>query len=116
MFAEENKKRTAIGYGQIGFNYDESSSPSQSSTNEKSENENKDEAPDETYVPHPRFYIPPNMELVCIQHFLDGFTHFSMINFLQMSLIFYSRKQQKCKQSLKRLRDSFQHRVYKWRF
>lgn len=62
---EENQKRTTTGYGQIGFNYDESSTSSQNSANEKAENEIKDEAPEETYVPHPRFYIPPNMELVC---------------------------------------------------
>lgn len=63
--AEENQKRSTSGYGQIGFNYDESSSPSQNSGNEKTENEAKDETQDEAYVPHPRFYIPPNMVLVC---------------------------------------------------
>lgn len=62
--SEENQKRTTTGYGQIGFNYDESSSPSQNSANERADNEAKDETPDECYVPHPRFYIPPNMELV----------------------------------------------------
>lgn len=65
---EENQKRSISTYGQIGFNYDESSSPLQSSANEKAENEVKDETPDEIYTPHPRFYVPPNMELVCNYH------------------------------------------------
>lgn len=65
IVAEENQKRLIPGYGQIGFNYDEASSPSQSNANEKTESEAKDETPDEAYVPHSRFYIPPNMELVC---------------------------------------------------
>lgn len=65
IIAEENQKRSTSGYGQIGFNYDESSSPLQNSANEKAENEVKDEALDEAYVPHPRFYIPPDIKLVC---------------------------------------------------
>lgn len=64
--SEENQKRLNVGYGQIGFSYDQSSA-SQNNTNEEStkgENQNKDEPPDEAYVPHPQFYIPPDMELV----------------------------------------------------
>lgn len=64
---EENQKRGTTGYGQIGFNYDDSS-PTQNGANEKAENDVKDETPDEAYVPHHRFYIPPNMELVCSLH------------------------------------------------
>lgn len=49
----------------MGFNYDHSTT-SQISTDElvNGEGQNKDEQPDEAYVPHPRFYIPPDLELV----------------------------------------------------
>lgn len=74
FITEENQKRSTSGYGQIEFNYDGSSSPSQNSANEKAENEAKDDTPDETYVPHPRFYIPPNMEKVCKILYMNFFS------------------------------------------
>lgn len=64
--AEENQKRLENGYGQVAFNYDQTST-SQNDMNEestKAENSNRDDCPDEPYVPHPRFYIPPGVELV----------------------------------------------------
>lgn len=63
---EENQKRLENGYGQVAFNYDQTST-SQNDMNEesaKAENLNRDDCPDEPYVPHPRFYIPPGVELV----------------------------------------------------
>lgn len=66
---EENQKRQNSGYGQVGFNYDQSTQNT-SEESAKAANENKDEQPDEVYVPHPRFYIPPGMELVRIDSFL----------------------------------------------
>lgn len=64
-FSEENNKRLNSGYGQVGFNYNHSTT-SQISTDElvNGEGQNKDEPPDEAYVPHPRFYIPPDIDLV----------------------------------------------------
>lgn len=50
-----------MGYGQVGFNYDQSSTVEEST---KEENQNKDEQPDEVYVPHSRFYIPPEIIIV----------------------------------------------------
>lgn len=64
--AEEEQKRGQIGYGQIGFNYDQASTSSNQNTEESKEDDDdkKDDVPDEPYVPNPRFYIPPDMELV----------------------------------------------------
>lgn len=56
-------------YGQIGFNYDQAStSESNPEQNEPKEIEedSKDDSPDEAFVPNPKFYIPPDMELVTI--------------------------------------------------
>lgn len=119
-FAEENQKRSTTGYGQIGFNYDDS--PSRNSGNEKTENENKDEPPDEVYVPHHRFYIPPNMDLVGMH-----FSIFHCILYRHKNKLFlyecvplcfhvYSRKQQKCRRSLKKRPDLYLRKVHKWRF
>lgn len=66
-FSEENKKRLNDGYGQVGFNYDQSSTTQDETTEDptKMGNENRSEQPDEVYVPHERFYLPLNMEIVC---------------------------------------------------
>ncbi|XP_055305495.1 protein suppressor of white apricot [Sitodiplosis mosellana] len=62
LYKEEKEKRQNVAYGQVGLNYDQlSTATAEEST--KAENQNKDEQPDEVYVPHPRFYIPPNIDI-----------------------------------------------------
>lgn len=67
LITEEKEKRQNVGYGQVGFSYDQSSTTEEST---KAENQYKDEPPDEVYVPHPRFYIPPNIDIVSLVNFL----------------------------------------------
>lgn len=65
--AEEEMKRlkASIGYGQVAFSYDDQSSATNQTIEANDENnETKDDPEDEAYVPHRKFYIPPNMELV----------------------------------------------------
>lgn len=50
----------------MGFNYIHSSNRTSNDVAGTTNPESgpKDEQPDEAYVPHPKFYIPPNMEMV----------------------------------------------------
>lgn len=50
------------GYGQVAFSYDQPTN--QSEEPDAGKNDDKDDPADEPYVPHRKFYIPPNMELV----------------------------------------------------
>lgn len=70
-FAEEELKRLKTrGYGQIGFNYDQERTSTNSPDESKRDDEDsKDEPPDEIYVPNSKFFIPPGMVLVSI---VDG--------------------------------------------
>ncbi|XP_031625740.1 protein suppressor of white apricot isoform X2 [Contarinia nasturtii] len=65
LYKEENQKRqqTGTGYGQVGFSYDQSSSSQQNSIEDASKADSENKEPDEVYVPHPRFYLPPDMEI-----------------------------------------------------
>lgn len=112
------KRLKTRGYGQIGFNYDQSvstsnDSPGTQKKDDDDEDNNRDGSPEEAYVPHPKFFIPPNMELVketkkkCLSIILN------LIKFVEF---IYSRKQQKSMQLSKKLRNSFQPRDLKWKF
>lgn len=67
MLTEEELKRFKACYGQIEFDYDAETSkrtdnwPENPSEGEKDEDSNE---PDEIYVPHPKFIIPADIELV----------------------------------------------------
>lgn len=52
-------------YAQVGFSYDTQPATvaNNEDSNDKGSDEN-DEAPDEVYVPHPKFVIPDGMVLV----------------------------------------------------
>lgn len=66
----------------MGFSYDQSSTAEEST---KAEDQYKDEPPDEVYVPHPRFYIPPNIDIVSLINIL-----MCLYSKLLLILIFYS--------------------------
>lgn len=53
-------------YAQVAFNYDAAPAPNENS-NENGTEEELDEQPDEPYVPHPKFFIPADIDLVRIQ-------------------------------------------------
>lgn len=59
LFLEESLKRSSA-HGQIAFNYDKPEILAIESVEEP-----KDEEPDEVFVPHPNFYVPPEIPLVC---------------------------------------------------
>lgn len=88
IFSEENKKRVESKYGQIGFSYDQSSGTQDSAKTEQ-ENDNTDQPNqdqnDEAYVPHSRFYIPPDMEIVGSHAY--SFHLFNWISFIFNSLL-----------------------------
>lgn len=59
-FIEESLKRSSA-HGQIAFNYDKTDTLAIESVEGP-----KDEEPDEVFVPHPNFYVPPDIPLVCL--------------------------------------------------
>lgn len=66
---EELKRLKTQGYGQIGFNYDQERTSTDSPEEFKKDDEDsKDEPPDEVYVPNSKFFIPQGMQLVSIFH------------------------------------------------
>lgn len=115
-FAEENQKRQQSGYGQVGFNYDASSSSQQNASEEssKTDDDNKDDQPDEVYVPHPRFYIPPDMEIVSQVPLFSSKSCEAIC--IEVFRFIFSRQQQNCKQSLKKLLDLYATKALKWKF
>lgn len=68
-FTEEELKRLKASYGQVAFNYDAEAAnkaeevPETADSAAVKDNE-KNEPPDEVYVPHPKFIIPTDIELV----------------------------------------------------
>lgn len=68
-FTEEELKRLhkqrSSTYGQVPFSYDKKND----NEDIKPVDEQKEEEPDEVFVPHPKFYIPPDIELVCLPLF-----------------------------------------------
>lgn len=57
LITEEESKRLQASYQQISFNYD-------GNTATEPKEEPKDEEPDETFVPNPKFHIPADIEIV----------------------------------------------------
>lgn len=69
-FLEEELKRlkNQVGgenYAQVAFNYDAQPAETENS-NENGNDEEIDEQPDEPYVPHPKFFIPADVDLVSL--------------------------------------------------
>lgn len=58
-FLEESSKRSSA-HGQFAYNYDKTETLAIESVEEP-----KDEEPDEVFVPHPNFYVPPDIPVVC---------------------------------------------------
>lgn len=59
-------KQRSSTYGQVPFSYDQKKNEADS----KPVDEQKEEEPDEVFVAHQKFYIPPDIELVILNSLL----------------------------------------------
>lgn len=114
-FTEEELKRlkSNIGNAQIAFDYDKPQgnieNPNASEETEVKE-EDKDEPPDEVYVPHPKFFIPEGVELV------SGFEWLEFSEIFFKSYLIHSPKRRNFTQLSRKLQNSSQLRDLKWKF